>query len=317
MSWIATAQFYDNLRRLLLAGMTMSEALDSSASTSRGPYKAWATQWAQHCQNGDALGPQLPEAYPVAKALITAGEGSGRMPELCKTISDFYEQCHQTRMEMIGKSIYPIFLFHFATIVPIGVFSYMGAMPPWAAAVGPSVFWGTALLLFIFYKLNKNSTWFHQLLLAPPFGLVIKPFATYMMCLVLEACVNAGMKYPESLRETAKSTPNLVMRNLLNEGADLIEAEKLSSCAAAVGRLPIHKTVKDLCENGERSGKLEESLQRCIVFERERYNSALKWAAKTVNAIIYTIAIIVAVIVIIAGFGAYVGMLNSIKSPLG
>jgi type II secretory pathway component PulF len=134
---------------------------------------------------------------------------------------------------------------------------------------------------------------------------------------VLEACIAAGMKYPESLRQVAEAIPNQILRRTLREGADMIEREELHSCSAALARLPLQKTTLDLCQSGEHSGAFEDALRRCVVFEQERFQRALHWAAKTINAIVYGIAIMVAVIVIFAAMYAYVSKINSITSRLG
>lgn len=312
MSWAATAHFYDQLRRFLHAGLTLSEALEQTADSARGAYRVQARVWAAACRDGAALGPQLPETYPIAKALISAGEQSGRLPELCRSISDYYQRCHAVRNEIISRSLYPVFLFHVATVLPIAVFSYMDALPDWAAFVGPAVFWGLFLCGWLVYRSQRQALWFHRLLLRLPARLVSIPLLSYMLCLVLEACLQAGMKYPDALRQVAVSQPNLVFRERLQQGAAMIEREELHSCSDALARLPLRSSTLDLCRSGERSGAFEDALQRCAAIEQERYQSALRWAAKTINGIIYGIAVCVAVAVIFAAANAYVSKLNSL-----
>ncbi len=310
MTWAATAQFYDNLRRLLHAGFTMGEALERTADGSRGPYKEWAQQWALGCKAGKTLGEQLPERYALAKALISAGEQSGRLPELCKTISNYYQQCSDTKRVVIAKSIYPVFLIHFATIVPVAAFSYAGFFPSWAAAVGPTLFWLLVISIFVFIKVTKNTDLLHRLLLMWPFSILLQPLVTYLLCLVLEACVSAGMQYPGALRESAQVMPNRILKACLLDGADLVERQQLDSCSAALARLPLNKNVLDLCANGERSGAFEDALSRCARMEKERFDMALNWAAKLLNATIYGAAMAVAVYVIFTAASSYVGQIN-------
>lgn len=317
MTWAATAQFYDSFRRMLQAGFSIPEALERSTDETKGPYKIWAAQWAVACRNGEPLAEQLPDAYPLAKALVSAGERSGQLPELCKNITAYYELCVQQKRNMIGRSLYPIFLIHFATIVPVGAFSISGALPAWAPLLGPILFWATVLLGFALYRGLRNTALFHAWCLKFPIGTVSLPMNTTMICKVLEACLIAGMQYPEAFRQAAAVTGNMHLKNALEKGAASIESSDADNFTSVMKSMPLHKHVLDMCASGEKSGTLEESLARAGTLESERFESALKWAIKIINGTIYTIAIIVAVIVIFSAFSSYIGVLNGIKGPLG
>ena len=317
MSWSATAAFYDQLRRYLQAGISMGDALAHLAGEAPGPYRDWAAQWSTACLNGEPLAAQLPEQYPLAKALIYAGEKSGHLPEACERISAFYLLCHQQKRQLIGRSLYPVFLVHFATIVPVGAFSMAGFLPPWAAAVGPSLFWLTVLILFAAYTLLKYNATFHHWCLKFPIGVVNRPLQGTMLCHVWESCCQAGLQYPEALRQGAQVSGNKFIQDILVKGAEEIEQENRIQFADVVRRLPLHKTTLDLCDSGERSGTLEDALRRAGGFEQERFESALKWATKIINGIIYGIAMLVAVIVILSAASGYIGFLEGIKGPLG
>ena len=317
MSWSATAAFYDQLRRYVQAGFSIGQALEQLSDEAQGPYKIWAGDWARACLGGEALAPQLPDQYPLAKALIYAGEKSGHLPEACERISAFYQLCHEQKRSLIARSLYPVFLIHFATIVPVGAFSMAGFLPPWAAAVGPTLFWLTVIIIFVAYKLLKDNATFHRWCLKFPIGVVNGPLQGTMLCHVWESCCQAGLQYPEALRQGAQVSGNKYIQAILEKGATEIEQSNGVQFADVVQRLPLHKSTRDLCESGERSGTLEDALRRAGGFEKERFESALKWATKIINGTIYGIAMLVAVIVILSAASGYVGFLDGIKGPLG
>lgn len=312
MSWRQTADFYSNLRRLLNAGFIVSEALEHSVNDAKGHYSQRALVWSQACAAGAELSSVADGESAFTRALLHAGEQSGRLPDMCLAISDFYQQCHNTRRHIIGKLAYPIFLLHFALIVPTGVFAWAGLIPWWSPFAGPLIIWTVSLIAY--FLLKKQPRFLVALTIHAPLSIVSIPFFSNIACLVLEACVSSGMKYPQALEIAGGCIANAIISKKFNDCAQKIERDESEHISDAFRDASFSKTTVDLCHNGEISGQLEQALQRSAQLEGERFRSAVDWAARLFYAAVYGTAIIVAVVVIISAVGGYADML---KNPLG
>jgi type II secretory pathway component PulF len=301
MSWRATAHFYGQLRSLLTAGITLDRALELAAEHSPAPYRQQALRWAAGCRAGRSLGEQMAAEgeRPFPAALVSAGERSGRLPELCTQITSFYEDAIRVRSLVIGRAIYPAVLLHLCTMIPVLPLWFLGKAPGWAVLIGPVALWSLLGLGVLAHHLSRASGLSARLGTKWPLIHLVRPLVTATSCLVLRAGASAGLLWPESLRLAAASCGNRVYAGRLEQAATDIERERLPNLTAAVTAVEFPREVVDLVAASEEAGDLEDGLQRCAVLQQERFRARVEWTARVVMGIFYGLALLAAAVTIL------------------
>src|SRR5688572_28162895 len=115
------ADFYFQLASLQSAGVAIIEALEMVRSSRGGTYRREVgnilTFLQQGCTLGDAVertGNWLPA---FDRALISAGEKSGRLDTTFRSLGDYYTEKASMFREIISGMAYPIFVLHLAIFI--------------------------------------------------------------------------------------------------------------------------------------------------------------------------------------------------------
>lgn len=318
MSWRATAHFYGQLRSLLTAGMPIDRALDLAAEHSPAPYRRLGARWAEGARAGTGLGELLAASgeRPFPTAIVTAGERSGHLPELCTQIVEFYEQAIRIRSLIIGRAIYPAVLLHLCSMIPVIPFWFMGKLSGWWILAGPLTLWSLLGLGVLIHHLSRASGISARLCTRFPLDKLALPLVTGLSCLVLRAAAAAGLLWPEGLRLAAGSCGNRVYGERLQAQAEAIERGTTPNLTAAVTAVGFPREAVDLIATAEEAGETEDGLGKVATLQQERFRSRVEWTARIAMGIFYGIAVACVAGVIIAMAAAYVGTIKDLASGI-
>ena len=284
----------------LVASAPLEEALRTIGSQSdrRGVRRVVMATHAQVLEGrrlADAMAQQGQAFPPLYRAMVSAGERSGALPQILERLADLLERQQQVRGKMIGTLVYPAALSVTAVAVVIALMTFvvprvveqfdsMGRELPLLTRVviGVSDFinqwgWLVATLLVIggivFARLLKRDDvrlrfdgW---LLRLPLLGRVLRDLHAARMSRTLAIMLDSGLPLIEGLAITARTVGNRVLRAATDTMVTAIdEGGSMSSAMKRAGVFP--PTLIYMTGSGENSGRLAPMLDRAADYlERE------------------------------------------------
>lgn len=302
--------FTFNLRTLLEAGLPLLVGFEDLEKQARRPavrrvFREIAESIAGGSSLADALGRHR-ETFPaVYRAMVAAGESSGRLPEALDRLHSLLDW----RME-VGKQIrnllaYPIIVLTallglavlaLVWVLPrfMGILEMVGGTLPaptrallwmsealrtgWpflgAIAVGLPV----AVVLLRRIRSVRRAT-DGALLRAPVVGPLVSVSACSQVVHFMSAGIDAGIGLPECLALTAEVGGNEAIRTaVLKVRHQVMSGESLGGAFEAAGIFP--PFVRRMVAIGESSGALVETLRRAqIVYDRELPQALRRFSA--------------------------------------
>ncbi|HDZ83692.1 MAG TPA: type II secretion system protein GspF, partial [Nitrospirae bacterium] len=262
------------------------------------------------------------QSYPLIfpdyyTSMVSAGENSGRLPEVLSKLSDFLETQTSVKNKVQNALIYPIFMtgvsiiiisLLFTFVVPkiTSLFEKTSASLPmitviliWVSMVFQKFWW--LLLLFAagavsFYRWLRKTKQevIDSILLKLPFG-VMQSLYTARFAMTMSFLLSGGIKILKALQLTSKVTGNAVLENRILSARELIsQGAKLS--ASLEGFPP---TFLQIISTGEKSGQLAEVLDKaCRSYEADFDKKLQRLTSLLEPVLILFMALIVGFIVI-------------------
>lgn len=306
MGLAATSAFYRQLASLLRAGFTMSQALDHAATGASGWQAQQARAWSAGCSAGRSLHEQLAASgeTPLAVALVRAGEGSGRLPELCDRIAGIAEHLTRLRGLLIGRLIYPFFLANIALAAPGIPKGFLHGT--WSGVfIGPAILWTVIIAVLIAITVFRRNGLGARLALQPGGRFLTLPWVTANACQVLEAGIAAGMLFHDALDLAAPACGNRIMGERLHAVAADLRHGRGSTLTHAVRQAGFPPTVVQLIDSAEISGTLDQGLERAAAFQRETFESRSLWTGRVIAGICFGAALLTAAYTVISMYAGY------------
>lgn len=238
---------------------------------------------------GHALGSAL-SAYPetfsdLYRTLVTAGEASGRLPDVLSRLADHVENQQAMKQKFLVALIYPAIVMLVCVmvvtglmiyVVPqvVGVFESTKQVLPWItrAMLGLSrflqatgVLW-LALGVVAFFvaraALKREAVrrrWHGWLLTLPVIGRLIRAQESSQLAATLSILVGSGVPVLTALGAGVGVLANLPMRDALERAANAVrEGAGLSQSLAQSRQFP--PVMVHLIASGEASGRLPQTL---------------------------------------------------------
>jgi general secretion pathway protein F len=261
---------------------------------------------------------------PLYRAMVSAGESSGALPEILERLADLLERDQENRTRLLTALVYPALLTVVAVIVVIALMTFvvpkvveqfdtLGQALPLLTRViiGISdVFrtWGwlalvlLALAVFAFLRALRSPGFRMRVdaltLRAPVIGRLVRDVHAARLARTLSTMIAAGLPVLEGLLITAPTVHNRVLRQATEEVATTIrEGGSLSAALRRTGAFP--PLLVYMAASGENSGRVEAMLGRAAEY-LEREFAAFTAAALSIlePAIIIVMGAIVTVIVL-------------------
>jgi general secretion pathway protein F len=273
---------------------------------------------------------QFPEIY---RALIAAGEESGKLGSVLGSLADYVEERAKLQQKITLAFVYPAIVTFVALAVVIGLLTYVvpqvvqvfantkQALPLLTVAlIALSDFvrgygWIVAVVLVVIGFLVQRSLrveavrrrWHKRILTLPVMGVLSRSINTARFSSTLAILVGSGVPMLRSLQAAGETVTNLAMRSRVmdavqrvREGFSLAKALRADSDEE---RRPGHvklfpPVLIHLIASGEATGKLPEMLDRAAdIHAREAERRALFFTSLLEPILILTMGVVVMLIV--------------------
>lgn len=231
---------------------------------------------------------QFPQAFPeLYCATVGAGEQTGKLDVILNRLADYTEQQQKMRQKIKQALIYPsvmafvaiaIVAFLLVFVVPkiVGVFNTTGQTLPGVTLflIGLSNYarqYGLYLLLlciagivlfrYLLRRENIRLAWHRFLLRLPLIGYTIKTINTARYARTFGILSIAGVPVLDAMHVSSTLITNLPMRQSISKASEKVrEGSNINTALKQTGYfspMTLH-----LIASGERSGRLEELLER-------------------------------------------------------
>jgi general secretion pathway protein F len=237
------------------------------------------------------------------RATVAAGEQSGYLHIVLERLADYTENRQALQKNIIQAMIYPLFLIIIATLMVMGLLTYvvpqvvqvfadMGQELPrltrWLIASSDFLRFNGGWLLValaamilasrLLLRHESMRARYHELLLhLPLLARLVRGLNAARFSRTLSILIDSGVPLLDALRIAAQVVTNLPMRNAVEEAAQLVsEGTSLSLALEHSGYFPpltIH-----LVASGEASGKLESMLERAATSQERDLNAVIQLA---------------------------------------
>lgn len=273
---------------------------------------------------GDALGREPKSFPPLYRAMVSAGESSGALPDLLERLAKLLERQAEMRGKLVSALAYPIVLTVVAILVVAALmiavvpkvveqFNDVGQQLPLLTRViiGISSFlasyWWVLLLVIALAALGTARAYrsesfrlrFDRMVLRLPLiGRMIRDLHAARMARTLSTMIESRVPLVEGLKLTVGTVQNRALRKATEELVDAIRSGgSLSGALARTGVFP--PLLVYLAASGESAGRLDVMLARAADYlEREFDNFTATALSMLEPAIIVVMGAIVTTIVL-------------------
>ena len=272
----------------------------------------------------DALARE-PKSFPsLYRAMVSAGESSGTLPELLERLAKLLERQAEMRGKLLSALAYPIVL----TLVAMGVvaalmiavvprvveqFSDVGQQLPLLTRIVIAIssvlanYWWVMLLVLLLgavagaqaLRQEPVRLAFDSILLRTPFlGRLLRDLHAARMARTLSTMIESRLPLVEGLRLTAGTVQNRALRKATDEIVESIRGGgSLSAALSRAGVFP--PLLVYLAASGESAGRVDVMLARAADYlEREFDNFTATSLSMLEPAIIVVMGAVVATIVL-------------------
>ena len=307
------------LATMVTAGLTLSESLAILRAQIKNPSLLSVISRVQEdVQGGKSFADSIdkyPQYFsPIYRALVRAGEASGKLDEVLERLSENLEKSREFRGKLKGAFIYPAIIVAGVGIVMFIMMTFVipkltsiykdfnVALPtPTLILIAVSSFFanfwylviiGVFMAVWGFRKWKKTKAgekvWDGMLLSLPLFGGLIKESTLVEMTRTMSILVRAGIPILEAITISEGAVSNVLYKDALAD----IEArvEKGFSLGSLFSENPLFPPILGQMVNvGEQTGKLDDAL-----FKLSRYfESETETAVKTLTTLIEPLIMVI------------------------
>ena len=295
------------LSTLINGGIPVDQALDSVSKQIDSPLiKGKLSNISNKVKSGFKLSEALedhPESFDrLYCSLVRAGESSGDLGMVLEKTADFLERKAKINQDIIGALVYPIILFSIAIVVIILLLSFVvPEVVSQFSSLNRDLPFITKSLLFlssiftsyIFYSVifligmtgyliiravgfDKFKRRLDKFFLVMPVlknSLIDSDLSRFTNSLSILRSSNISII--KALEISADTISNSYLRQQIKSTSNKVaEGESLASSLDKIKAIP--PLVSQMIENGERSGRLEEMLEKVSVYLENKFQSSTK-----------------------------------------
>lgn len=254
-------------------------------------------------------------------ALVDAGETSGRLPECCKLLGDFYTERGRLASQVLSALIYPLFLFHFAVLIfPIQRLTGLilkGEATEFLQNKLSILLPVYAIAFFVIWAMQsqRRRAWrnfIEKLVHATPvISGTQRDLALARLCAALEALINAGVTIIEAWDIAARASGSQRIERAVAEAKPrLLHGETPAEAIALQAVYP--DLFKSTYRTGEISGQLDDALRRLYRHYMESATEGLQRIAAWAPKILYLGVALAVAYQIIQAWSGYFKMINDV-----
>jgi type IV pilus assembly protein PilC len=298
----ARSDFYFQLASLIAAGVPLIQALEMVRGNSRKA-RTHVSIIISRLQAGTTFGEALNATgtwLPVFdRAVVHAGELSGRLDSTLRMLGNYYQERSALLRRILSDMAYPFFILHMAVVIfPT---SMLGRVF-WSGGIEEFVIQKLSILLPLYAVIigsivalqgSRGETWrnlMERILNAIPLvGGARKSLALARFSSGLEALLSAGVPVIQAWEIASNASGSSGIKKAVTWAVPRLEAGMVPS--EALRQLPIFPELfRNLYTSGEVSGQLDSTLNRLYKHYQEqathRFQNIGQWAPKIVFLIV-------------------------------
>lgn len=297
--------FTRQLSTLQDAGLPIVQSMQILHDMQRpGAFKVALSKVTDEVQSGTMLSEAMSRHPKIWDRLYTnlvkAGEAAGALDVILRRLAEFREKSQSLKKKVIGAMIYPvavltiaslILTFIMVAIVPkfelifkdlgIALPSLTEALISFSRFMGS--YWWLLLILIVggvigiklFAKTEKGGAIVDRVLLrVPVLGMIIRKSSVARFTRTLGTLVTSGVGFLEALDVTKAATPNIVVRNAIQDVRDSVkEGETVNEPLRRSG--VFDDIVVNMIKVGEETGELDKMLVKVADTYDEEVDAAV------------------------------------------
>jgi type II secretory pathway component PulF len=319
------ASFYHQLASMTRAGVGLVQGLqylarNPPAASWRGPIQAVLQQLESGSTFSESLGPLQERLPEFDRALIEAGEQSGRLDASFQLLRGYYEERARLARGVLSDLAYPSVVFLLALLIfPPGLLGQL----VWQGEVAPFIWQKTMILgpillagLFVLYACQGQRGEFWRsgierfVRRIPILGAARHELALARLCAALEGLLSAGVSIVPAWKLAGAASGSPALRRALRDWPAQISAGvPPSDLLQASSEFP--ELFSNLYTTGEASGQIDETLRRLYAHYQEEGSRKLHaFAQWTPRLIYFAILLLVGYQVVSFWVGYYSGILE-------
>jgi type II secretory pathway component PulF len=319
------ANFYFQLASLLSAGVPIMQALEMARASESRAYRDGISSVLDYLNQGSTLTDALNATgnwLPVFdRALLAAGEKSGRLDSSFRSLGDYYTARAAMLRQLISGAAYPVFVAHFAVLIfPTSYLTNLFL----SNGLQAFIFQKTAVLLpcyillaFIVFAFQGTHGEHWRSLLErftngiPLLGSARRDLALARLSAALEALLSAGVPIIQAWDLAATATASPRLRRTVSTAIPLMEAGILPSDTLKQSSA-FPELFRSLYRTGEVSGQLDQSLHRLQNHYEEQGALKIQNLASWTPKIIFLIIAITIGYQVIKFYSGYFDQINQL-----
>ena len=336
------AKLFHRLATSYSAGIDLLSIYNDETKISNGIYRSKSKQIRDRLADGDSLTESMTGAdgyFPdLALAVVRAGEKSGRLEDSFARLSKHYENLVKFRSKFLTAIAWPTF----ELLASVGLIGLLILIMHWVmvdiGGIDPIDWFGmgsttgnfllycgvvlaiAAMVFLVIYGSLKG--WYGSLPMriarrVPLLGKTIEDLALARFAWAMSATENAGMDVLEIGKLSLDATENYYYKKVIPEVLyDLRKGNSFAETFGATEAFPDELLIS--ISNGERAGKLAETMQHASVEFQERAESNLQIISKIGFMLMMGfVAIVIGVTVIMLFQKLYLEPLQNIQQQFG
>lgn len=307
------------LATMLGSGLPVNQSLDILSKQQRLPKFGEVLAGVRKAiEEGSSLSLALAR-YPncfdsLFRAMIKAGEESGRLSDIMNKLLTYIEKSSKIKAQVKSALTYPALILVVATVVIAGLLIFV--IPTFTQQFADSGKALPGLTQFVidlsnflqtsWYKIlgaivvgimaasrwretPKGAFFFDKLILKLPLiGDVMRKIAVARFCSTLSSMLSSGVNLLQALTICASSSGNKIIEEFILFCKDRVEkGQQLSSPLSENPLFP--KMVISMIQVGEKSGKVDDMLAKVAVFYEEEVDTAVKTMLSMIEPIMIVV----------------------------
>lgn len=284
------SNFYSMMATLLEAGVSVPGALQQPH---QGCFARIAPRLAQHVLAGRQLWEAVSSERvftPFECSLIKVGEYSGMLPNILRSLSEWFATQHTIRSRIFLSLLYPLFIYHFAVVV-FAFVSYIGKTASHSAILMNMIalFLLPWLLLLLCKALSKLIPGF-VLNVLPVVGDFLFKLETAFYFKVLGLSLGAGVSAFNSLSLAADCCNTAFYRKHYGKVAEIVKACSCSISDAFNNCITFRERqspIPALLASAEVSGTLPDACERISKMQMDAATLRMALLSKAAPTLLY------------------------------
>lgn len=320
------ALMYRQFAAMLGAGVPIYQALSTlSAQTSNTTLRRILARIAARVQNGEKLTLAMAE-FPWVfnefhRAMIYAGEQSGRLDVMMNRLSAALEQEYGLRAIIKKETWYPGFTLVASFLLPplvdlvvhndVKLYFHDAILPLLQVLV-------IVFAVFVATKVASQFKLFYDTLIAhlPPLAGAVRMIALARFARVLSSLYAAGLPIPEMIKGAAAATGNAYMERRMCTAIPAIEGgHGLTEALRATRVFP--PLVLSMLATGEQTGSLDMTMDKIAEYYEAESATRLHQMAVALGAFAMMLVGVRVLIVLGKSYGAYWNNMEQMANPDG